>query len=305
MSNRLSSIVVYLSVTTAVMLWGFSFIWTNSLLRQNFPVYSLVFFRMTFAAIILTVLTVSTKRLEKIKKPDILWFLLLVFLEPFIYFLGETMGLKILNSPTLSSIIVSTIPLFALIAGIIFFKERVSKLNIFGILLTLPGILMVVFEKGGVSVDHYMGIVYLMIAVFAAVGYSVVVRKLADKYSTFTIVTYQHFLGALYFLPLFLFNDFKDFSVTDLHAGILKPLLFLSVLCSCLAFVLFINSIKALGVARANIFTTLVPAISAFGAYIIGQEDMSFRKIIGIGVVIAGVIMAQKPKKVLDKKKRG
>jgi drug/metabolite transporter (DMT)-like permease len=79
--------------------------------------------------------------------------------------------------------------------------------------------------------------------------------------------------------------------------GIIKPLLYLAALCSSLAFILFINSIKALGIARANIFTTLVPVVSAFGAYILGHEMMSLRKIIGIVIVVAGVIIAQRQKR--------
>ncbi len=212
--------VVYISVITAVILWGFSFIWTNSLLLQNFPVYPLVFFRMTFAAIIISAVSFIAGKVEKIAKKDIKWFLLLVFLEPFIYFIGETFGLKIVNSPTLGSIIISTIPIFALIAGMTFFKERVTPVNVFGILITLPGILLVVFEKGEIDISHYTGIVLLFVAVFAAVGYSMVVKKLAGSYNSYTIVTYQHILGALYFLPMFLIYDYKDFNFSSITIDI-------------------------------------------------------------------------------------
>src|SRR3989339_1160631 len=207
--------VVYISVITAVVFWGFSFIWTNSLLLQNFPVYSLVFFRMTFAAIIITAISYFAGKIEKVAKRDRKWFLLLVLLEPFIYFIGETFGLKIINSPTLGSIIISTIPIFALVAGLLFYKEKISAINIFGISITLPGILLVVFQNGGIDVSHYAGIILLFIAVFAAVGYSVVVKRLANTYNSYTIVTYQHILGAIYFLPFFLYNDYSAFSISS------------------------------------------------------------------------------------------
>jgi len=290
-------IVIYISVSLAVIFWGLSFIWTNSLLLQGFPVYTLVFFRMTIAAVILSLVSFIAGKVEKIKVSDYGWFLLLVLLEPFIYFIGETFGLKIINSPTLGSIIISTIPIFALIAGVFFYKERITLLNVFGITITLPGILMVVFEKGSIDISHYSGILLLFVAVFSAVGYSMVVKKLAHRYNSYTIVTYQHILGAIYFLPLFLYNDYRDFSLQSLTIDVIKPLMFLAVLCSCVAFILFINSIKELGIARANIFTTLVPVVSAFGAYLLGHEMMSFRKIIGIVIVVLGVIIAQRQKR--------
>jgi len=288
---------IYISICTAVILWGFSFIWSNSLLQQNFPVFSLVFLRMTFAAIILLTVSKISGKLQKVAKQDWWWFLLLVSLEPFIYFIGETFGLKIVNSPTLGSIIISTIPIFGLIAGSIFYREKITGFNIFGISITLPGILMVVFEQGGMKFSNTTGVILLFVAVFAAVGYSVVVKQLAVKYNSYTIVTYQHLLGALFFLPLFLYNDYGTFSISDLNnKEIIRPLLFLAALCSSLAFILFINSIKILGVARSNIFTSLVPVVSAFGAFLLGQEGLSVRKIIGIIIVVVGVIIAQKQK---------
>lgn len=297
MKNRGEAVIVYGSIISAVIFWGFSFIWTNSLLKQNFPPIALVFFRMLFAAILLFIVSFAARKIEKVHKKDFIWFLLLVLLEPFIYFIGETFGLQIVNSPTLGSIIIATIPIFALIPGMLVYKEKITAINVIGVFVTLPGILLVVFDKGAISVDHYWGIFLLFIAVFAAVGYSVVVKRLARTYNSYTIATYQHILGALYFLPLFLLYDYDTFSITMFTPEVLKPLLFLAVLCSCTAFILFINSIKALGIARANIFTTLVPAISAFGAYMLGQESLNLMKIAGITIVIAGVIVAQREKK--------
>jgi drug/metabolite transporter (DMT)-like permease len=298
MKNRSETIIVYLSIITAVIFWGFSFIWTNSLLIQDFPPMALVFFRMTFAAVFLLIVSLSARKIQKIRKGDFKWFLLLVFFEPFIYFIGETLGLKIVNSPTLGSIIIATIPIFALVPGILIYKERITTINIVGVFITLPGILLVVFDGGSISVDHYWGLALLFMAVFAAVGYSMVVKKLAVVYNSYTIATYQHLLGALYFLPLFLIYNANGFSLSMLTADIIKPLLFLAGLCSCIAFILFINSIRVLGIARTNIFTSLVPAISAFGAYMAGQEGLGIYKITGIAVVVAGVVIAQREKKV-------
>lgn len=252
---------------------------------------------MTFAAIVLSIVSFSLKKVTKIERKDWGWFLLLVFLEPFLYFIGETMGLKTLGSPTISSVIISTIPIVALIAGVFIYNERISHLNIFGILMTLPGILLMVFDKDDFGIDKHIGVLWLLMAVFAAVGYSVVVKRLAHKYNSYTIVTFQHIIGALFFLPFFLIFDYSSFTAGALTIDILKPLLYLSVLCSSLAFILFINSIKELGVARANIFTAIVPVISAFAAFAMGQDTMNIRKIVGVLIVVTGVIIAQRKKK--------
>ena len=45
-----------------------------------------------------------------------------------------------------------------------------------------------------------------------------------------------------------------------------------------------------------NIFSALIPAISAMGAFALGQEQLSGLRIAGIAIVIAGVILAQREK---------
>jgi drug/metabolite transporter (DMT)-like permease len=46
--------------------------------------------------------------------------------------------------------------------------------------------------------------------------------------------------------------------------------------------------------ARTSIFSALIPAVSAVGAAMLGQETVTVMTFAGIGVVIAGVIIAQK-----------
>ena len=291
MVNR-SSLLIYLSVITAVILWGISFVWSNSLLVNGLPAFTLIFLRMSLAALILTTISLILKKLKKISLKDLPTFILLSFLEPFLYFIGETFGLQYVSSVTISSVIISTIPVFAMIAGILFLRENISPVNIFGILITIPGALLVVFEKGGFDISHSIGILFLILAVFSAVGYSVIVKKLADRYNSYTIVTYQHLLAAIYFLPLFLIFEGKTFSFIKISSSeIILPLTALALLCSSLAFILFINSIRYLGVAKSNIFTALVPAISAAASFFFGNEEMTYTK-------LTGVIIAQKKQRI-------
>lgn len=288
----------YVAVSIAVIFWGLSFLWSNYILQQGIPVFTLMTIRMGLAAVIISTISFSLKKVTKIDREDIGWFLLLVLLEPFLYFIGESYGLKNLNSPSISSVIISTIPIFTLIAGIYIYKERVSKLNIAGMMLTLPGIALMVIERGGLNIDRWRGILFLMVGVFSAVGYSLLVKKLAHKYNSYTIVTYQHILAALYFLPLFLIFDLSQFSLSIITPKVAYSFLFLAIFCSGLSFFLFIGAVRVLGVAKANIFTAAVPVISGIASYIIGNEPFNLFKGVGIIIVVIGVIIAQRPVKI-------
>jgi drug/metabolite transporter (DMT)-like permease len=45
---------------------------------------------------------------------------------------------------------------------------------------------------------------------------------------------------------------------------------------------------------KTNIFSALIPAVSAVGAAMLGQEQITLMSVVGITVVTAGVIIAQK-----------
>ncbi len=287
----------YLAATVAIILWGFSFVWTNSLLLNDIPVFTYLFIRLAIAGSLLLVLSKSIGKLQKVSTKDLLWMGLMAFCEPFIYFLGETYGMLATGSATIAAVIIATIPVFCLVVEKVIWGVPFNIYKVVGILLTLPGIIMVVFQDGAISVEHAYGIALLFMAVCASIGYSMVVKRLTDKYNTITITTYQFVFGALFFLPFFLLYGTEGVTAELFKWENLLPLLSLATLCSCLCFGLWIYSIGNLGITRTNIFSALIPAISAIGAFALGQENLSGLRIAGIAIVIAGVILAQKEKK--------
>lgn len=292
-NNKINQAYIYILI--AIILWGISFLWTNKLIQLGIPITTFIFFRMLFAGIILFIISTATKTLQRIKLKDYKYLLIMVFFEPFIYFLGESYGMKATNSPTVTSVIIGTIPVFVMISDLLFYKVKLSGWNKFGVLVTLPGIILMAMSKGDFSVEYWWGILFLIVAIIGSVGYSIIVKKLTDNYNTQTITTYQFCIGSLFFLPLFISQDLSTFNPSTFFTlEVLYPLLSLAIFCSAIAFFLYIESIKYLGMTRACIFTAVIPAISAFGAFIIGQEKFTPIQIFGIIIVITGIILTQK-----------
>ncbi len=287
----------YLAAILAIVLWGFSFVWTNILLNNNVPVFTFLFIRLAIAGLLLLVVSKAIGKLQKIDKKDYKWLFLMALSEPFIYFIGESYGMLATNSATIAAVIIATIPIFCLILERVAWGIKFNFNKVLGILLTIPGILMVVFQDGSISVDHAYGIALLFLAVFAATAFGFFVKKLSGKYNTFTITTYQFVIGAALFFPFFLLFGLDGLTPQFFTYKILSPLITLAVLCSCVAFLCWVTVIGRLGIARANIFSALIPSVSAVGAFALGQESMPLIRIIGIAVVIAGVIIAQREPK--------
>ncbi len=289
-----NKVLIYIASTFAITLWGMSYIWTDKLIALGIPIFYFVFVRIFLAGVILFLFNTAYARIKRIQKEDLPKFLLLAFFEPFIYFICETYGLKETGSPTISAMVIATIPIFSIGAGILFFKEKVNAINIFGILFSLVGIVMVAMAKGALGENFVWGIVLLLIAVIAEVGHASITKSLSGNYSSQIIVMYQFLIGSVYLLPLFLWKGLDGFSIeTHLTPEVWYPIICLAVLCSSLAFSLWVSTIKNLGVAKSSIFSALIPVAAAIIAWLIGHEVLNSRQWIGIAISTLGVIMSQ------------
>jgi len=285
------SYLAYASVIIAMIFWSFTFVWYKVVYQYYNPITT-VLLRLIISSIFLLLLTYPLKRLQKLKIKDFKYFALVTFYQPFLYFIGESYGVQLVSS-TLAAVIIATIPLFTVIISTIFYKEKITKMNIAGIIFSIIGVSLVIFNKNENIAASPIGISMLFLAVLAGIGYSIVIKKLSDKYNSVSIVTYHNILGILYFIPLFFILDFKEFSQTGFSNDAWIPLLKLAIFGSSFAFIFFTFSIKKLGITKANAFTNMIPVFTAIFAFYVLDETLNLIKITGIIIVIAGLFLSQ------------
>ncbi len=232
------------------------------------------------------------KRSQKIKRSDYKQFLLLALFQPFFYFLGESYGLSMVSS-TVASVIIATIPVFTPIFAYMFIREKISYVNIIGLFISFIGILMMVLNQNFSFDASPKGIALLFFAVASAIAYAVVIKKLTFKYSAFTIIKTQNIIGAIYFLPLFLIFDYKQFVTVKPDFELIAAMVQLAVFASSAAYLLFIPVVRQLGINKANMFTNFIPVFTAVISFILLSESFSLNKVAGILIVIAGTSLSQ------------
>ena len=287
-------LVWYLGILVTVFFWGMSFLWSDAVLDQHVPPFTFIFTRMIIAAAALSLFSLLAGKFQRIRKGDLKWFVAMTAFEPFLYFLGETFGLKITGSPTLCSVIIATIPVFSLIVGRIVFREKLSALNRAGIFLAVAGVIFFIVLGGNLHTDYLYGIAILFLAVIGSTGYTVICKKLANKgYNAFAIVTWQFILAIGFFLIPFLAFDAASWTPAYLSWPVLKPIIELAVLCSGVAFVIYAACVDRIGMTRTVVFLPLVAIVSAVAALFLGQDTLLPLQMAGIVVAMAGVVMAQ------------
>jgi drug/metabolite transporter (DMT)-like permease len=289
MKNK--EILAFGSALGAAFFWSFSFIWFKVAYLGYNPI-TVVIFRLTIAALLITIIAAFLKRLQKPSKEDFWLFVLMSFFEPFIYFLGESYGLKYVSS-TVAAVIVATIPLISPVFAWYFFRERLKWMNVAGLAFSFFGVGLVVLNGSFQFDASPLGVGLEFIAVFAAIAYSIVLRKLVFKYNTMSIIAYQNIIGIVFFLPVWLIVDFNDFISRPFHPEAFRAIVFLAVFASTLAFVFFTQSIRQIGVNRSNTFINLIPVFVAILSYFILKETLGTQQIVGILIVVVGLFLAQ------------
>jgi drug/metabolite transporter (DMT)-like permease len=283
--------LVYLCLILAMVFWGFSFVGTKICLELISPI-TLIFSRLIVSVTFLFILTKSLGILQPIKKNDLKWFFLLSFFEPLLYFLGETFGLQLVSS-TLGAVLIATIPLFVPWVAWIIFREKMYLLNLIGIIISIVGVIFCSIDKDFSFHVSLLGIALLFVAVFSAVGYSMVLRHIAHEYSPITIVTWQNFFGLLAFFPLFIIFDFPSIQFSQLTSTVIYNILILGIFPSSLSYMFFAYSVREIGINRSSIFSNLIPVLTAVFAFFIMDESLPFLKIIGILIVIFALTISQ------------
>ncbi|MGM0620240.1 MAG: DMT family transporter [Bacteroidota bacterium] len=284
-------LLAYGAALGAAFFWSFSFVWFKIAYFAYNPI-TVVLFRLIISAILILAIGWSLKRLQKPSKKDFGLFLLMSFFEPYLYFMGESYGLKYVSS-TVASVIVATIPLISPIAAWYFYREKVRWMNIVGFFFSFVGVGLVVLDSSFRFDAEPLGVGLEFIAVFAAIAYSVVLKNVVARYNTLTIIAYQNLIGIVLFLPVWFSVDFRDFLNTPFHPQAFRAIVLLAVFSSTLAFVFFTQSVRQLGMNRSNTFVNLIPIFVAITSFFVLNESLGFQKIVGIAVVITGLFLAQ------------
>lgn len=288
--SRSKAGVIFL-VILGMIFWGFSFV-AFKFANESFRPITIVFFRLTVSIFFLFGFALLFKRLNRIKRKDQKWFLLMAIVEPFFYFLGEAYGLTMVTA-TVAAVIISTIPLIVPFAAYYLFKERLTPMNYLGLVISFGGVLLVVLTRSGGLVADWKGVLLMFVAVLSAVAYTMVVKILADDYTPITITAYQSLYGLLLFVPLFLIMEVPhlDFSHVTTHS--LMAVGYLGVFGSGICFIIMTIGIRELGAAKSNIFANLIPVVTAILSFFLLKESMPLLKILGIFVVILGLLLSQ------------
>lgn len=298
----------YLAVVTAMLIWAGAGIAVKEALIVFSPL-TLIVLRFTLAVLTMLAVGLSFRRneilgLQLVAKRDIPLFLLGGLFQPFLYFIFETYTYQSFASPTIAEAMLSTQPVFAPIFAFFLLRERVTRNNILGIILSTIGMLLLLLVgSDDFSLGSPWGILLAIVTVSMSVSYSVILRRIPTRYSSLSIVFYvQSFSLILFYVVWMLMGEASAIMNNStlllhhptqlLHSSF--AVLYLAIFASVAAFVLFCYTVRKIGVTRANVFNNIRPVFTAMLMWLIFDEVLPIWKLIGIVIIIIGLFISQK-----------
>ena len=275
-----------------------------------YPPLTLIVLRFTLAVFLMLVIGLIFRRneilgLQCIAKRDIPLFILGGLFQPFLYFIFETYTYQSFDSPTIAEALLSTQPVFAPIFAFVLLREHITRNNIIGIVLSTIGMLMLLLMGAeNFTLGDPWGILLAFLTVSMSVSYSVVLRRIPSRYSPLSIVFYVQSISLILFYILWgtthlspLTSQLSTFNAQLSTLNSLLAVLYLAVLASVAAFILFCYTVRKIGVTRANVFNNIRPVFTAILMWLMFDERLPVWKMIGIIVIIIGLFISQKHEK--------
>lgn len=273
-------------------IWGTSFFWIKIGLQEATPAM-VVFFRVGFATLGLTLFTIISRKKFSLKK----WwlYLFLGFFNVALPFLLISWSEQHITSG-MASVLNSTQPLAtALIASVFLKEERMTLRRAIGLVLGFAGVLILLSNRlsSGFS-GQTLGIIATMVAVLGY-GASAVFARLHNN----DVSPTEQALGQMSFALLLITPAMV--SIDPSFVLPVRPVSYiafawLGLLGSFVASVIWYDLMQEIGPSRVSMTTYLLPLIGLLLGGLVLHEKVGWQLLVGGLLIILGIIIVNQRK---------
>lgn len=308
-SEKKSQYIAVAALIASMIIWSVSGIAIKHALAV-LPPFTMIILRFVPSVLLMLVIGLICRKsslfaLQKIERKDLPLFLIAGFCQPFLYYLLETFTYDALHSPTIAETLLSTSPLLSPVFAAVLLREKVTKNNILGIIISTIGVFaLTLVGSHDYSIGSYWGVPLAFAAVSAAVIDSIMMRKVPAHYTSLSFIFYAQCVSLIFFLPLWFWKegpsalqalDWSQLSDVSSQLSVaLGCVAYLTVFASVIAFIFFCAALRQIGVTQANAFNNIRPAFTALWMFLFFGEHLPLGKWIGMILIIFGLFVCQK-----------
>ncbi len=267
-------------------LWGISFIGSQKAVDGGLNAFSLIFVRYVAAVPALLIVALAGKADLRMKLRDVPALIGTTLSGITVYYYCEIQG--ILNtSPSAASLITATIPVFCLLTGIMFKKQKPKKRMWPALILSLTGVYLVV--SSGKGKNSFIGVLFMFVCCVCWVIYLEMTAGLIKKYDSLAVTFWQSAAALVTLVPLMLREHTAWGSVTI--SAYLWAALFLGLICSGACFAMNNFSVSVLSPQVNAFFLNLSPVVTALFELILMGTVITPLQIAGGAIVLTSLFL--------------
>lgn len=279
---------------TATIIWSGNFIVARGV-NKMIPPVSLNFYRWLTASIIILPFALKKFRQEWPEVKQHLHYLFWVALtgislfNTFVY-----VGAHYTSAINLALIGTTSSPIISIIFARIFLHERIGMMKLAGLLLCIAGVLFLLAHGNFNNLLHLhfgTGDLWVLLAAFCFSVYNTLVKKKPSAISPLNFLFTIFTLGTLLMVPFFLY-EVNNATPVHWDGRLAGAILYLGLGASVICFFIWNIAIGKLGAGRTAIFGNLIPVFSSIEAALLLHEDFTSVHIISMGLVFAGILLA-------------
>ena len=209
-----------------------------------------------------------------------------------IYFAGRS------TTSVNMSLISITFPIFIILLSRIFYGEKITSNQIAGIVLVISGVLILI-TKGKLSsllsISFAPGDALMLLAAFTFATYSILLRRKPKAMNLWTLQASTFVVGVILLFPFFLW-DRSTAPAVQVNAGLILAALYIGILASLTAFVIWNKAIERIGATKAGMVYYSMPLISGILAFFILGEGISIMHFYSLLLIVPGILLANRGK---------
>lgn len=284
-----------LATTTAILLWSTSFVATK-IAYASFPPLTLGACRFFLASLVLGTAVLAKREFTVPSRRDTGLLALSGLLGITLYFAMENVGVS-LTSASNAALIVASYPAITVVLERLCYGTRFSAGKAAGIVLAAFGVYCISVAGNSAATGgdrQLLGNIILAATGIVWAFYNFVVRSVVNKYPPLTVSLYQTVAGFVAFIPLALLETPEWRMPTAASWG---TLVYLGLLCSVVAFMLYNYGLRKLSAGTAVMLMNLVPVFGVLFSVLLLGEEVHMRQLAGGLVVIAGVALTVRARK--------
>lgn len=281
--------MVYVTAFVIVVIWGCTFVQTKLLINAGLRPDEIFFFRFVLAYVLM--LPFAGKRLWLGNWKDELLAIALGLTGGSLYFITENYALAYGYCSNVSLIVCLTPLITVLIVGCFYPGERMDRKGLFASLLALAGMALVVFNGNFILKLSPVGDILALAACLCWALYTLIIKRLQDKYSNMLITRKVFGYGLLTILPLLCVNGVNVELLVDGGTVVWGNLLFLGCVASMLCFLGWNRCLEKLGTVRATNLLYLNPVVAITTSALVLGERVTWVAIIGALLILFGLYM--------------